>query len=68
MLAQVQNRDDGWRSVVEGRDPDDISTANEIGVLKQKATLLCQSYRFALQHMGGPEPVSFLKCCNMAKK
>ena len=51
ILSCANETVDGWRSVIEGGDPDDLCTPNEIFVTRQRSLLLCHAYRSALSLM-----------------
>lgn len=44
MLARVNAYPAGWRDMVEGRDKDNLCSAYEVFVLRQRCQLLCSAY------------------------
>lgn len=50
-LQSVNASQDGWRNVVNGRDPDNFCSANDIFIIQQRSAILCWAYRVALERM-----------------
>jgi hypothetical protein len=54
---------EGWRNIVEGRDPDDLCSKADVKALQQRSVILCQAYRLALSTWMGPTNGLGTKCC-----
>jgi len=51
-LAGAVAAADGWRNVVEGRDPDDLCSDSDVKAVQQRCMLLCQAHLIALKRLG----------------
>jgi hypothetical protein len=63
MLQSVHETEDGWRNVVDGRDPKDFCSKTDIFIVRQRSAILCCAYQLALDHMND---WTWRKCCEEA--
>jgi len=63
LLSKVQEREDCWKTIVQGHDPDNICTKVEIFEIRQRAAFLCCAYRLALHNMN---KWTWHQCCTEA--
>ena len=62
-LSAAVATSEGWRAVVEGRDPDDVCTDSDINAIRQRCMLLCQAYLAAMKRLGRGEGKHTWKMC-----
>jgi len=66
-LASAVVSADGWRNVVEGRDPDNLCSESDVKSVQQHCMLLCQAYIIAIKRLGrGAGKVTWKMCCEEA--
>ena len=65
MLQSVHETEDGWRNVVDGRDPKDFCSKTDIFIVRQRSAILCSAYQLALDHMND---WTWRDCCTEACK
>jgi len=65
ILRSINQKVDGYRMVVEGRDPRDVCTQLQIFEIRQRCALLCMAYINAHDKM---KDVTWLDCCRFACK
>ncbi|KAI2499988.1 hypothetical protein MHU86_14511 [Fragilaria crotonensis] len=63
ILKSVSEDQNGWRNVVEGRDPDNLCTALDIFMLRGRAIILCFAYQTAIAQMN---KWTWQQCCTKA--
>ena len=62
-LLSVQETEEGWRNVVQGRDPKNLCSTKDIFIVRQQAAILCRAYQLALEHLNG---WTWSECCQEA--
>ena len=62
-LQSVNETEDGWRNAVDGRDPDNLCSRNDIFEIRQRSALLCCAYQLALDNMN---EWTWKTCCTEA--
>lgn len=66
-LQKVNQTQEGWRNVVEGRDPENKCSEFQIMVIRQRSAILCKAYLLANFHLGCvPRTVEWEQCCQLA--
>jgi len=66
-LAAANQQTDGWRHVVDGRDPDNLCSPTDIKNLQQRCMLLCQAHTHAKDQLGrGQDKWTWRRCCQEA--
>ena len=50
-LQQVNQTRDGWRDIVDKHDKDNLCSAHDIFILRQRCSILCLAYMNALEEM-----------------
>jgi hypothetical protein len=69
ILQSVHENENGWRNVVDGRDPKDFCSKTDIFIVRQRSSILCCAYQLALDHMNGwTNGWTWQKCCEEACK
>ena len=63
-LRNVSSFPEGWRDVIETHDKDNLCTANDINIIRQKSQLLCLAYLYALESMNNWQWMA--DCCSSA--
>jgi hypothetical protein len=64
-LKVVNEQEDGWRSVVDGRDPDNFCSKTDVFVIRQRSILLLLAYNIAVEKMNA---WTWKSCCTEACK
>jgi len=66
-LAAVNQQTEGWRFVVDGRDPENLCTPSDVRNTQQRCMTLCQAYVNAKQQLGrGEQKWTWKRCCDEA--
>ena len=65
MLQSVHETENGWRNVMDGRDPKDFCSKTDIFIVRQRSAILCCAYQLALDHMND---WTWQECCTEACK
>jgi hypothetical protein len=52
LFEAVGNTAEGWRLVIDGGDPDDLCSSNDVFEIRTRCALLCQAYIFARHECG----------------
>jgi hypothetical protein len=73
LFGSVGASAEAWRLVIDGGDPDDLCSSNDVFQIRQRCQLLCQAYIFAKDHMSSiPGPGcrrwKWSECCDAACK
>jgi hypothetical protein len=63
-LQQVNQTRDGWRDIVDKHDKDNLCSAHDIFILRQRCSILCLAYMNALEEMNSARWVG--DCCAQA--
>jgi hypothetical protein len=66
MLQSVNETENGWRNVVDGRDPKNFCSANDIFIVRQRSAILCTAYQLAMEQM--PDWNWYLCCTEACKR
>ena len=63
-LQQVNRSQDGWRDLVDKHDVDNLCSAYDIFIIRQRCSILCLAYTLALEEMNS---VCWVEdCCSQA--
>jgi hypothetical protein len=63
LLQSVNRSENGWRNVIEGRDPDNLCSQSDIFAVRGRSMILCRAYQLAILHMN---QWTWKKCCSVA--
>ena len=63
-LQQVNRTQDGWRDLVDKHDIDNLCSAYDVFIIRQRCSILCIAYIFALEEMNSVRWVE--DCCSQA--
>ena len=63
-LQQVNRSVDGWRDLVDKHDKDNLCSAYDIFIIRQRSSILCLAYTMALEEMNSARWVE--DCCTQA--
>ncbi len=63
-LQQVNRTVDGWRDLVDKHDKDNLCSAYDIFIIRQRSSILCLAYTMALEEMNSARWVE--DCCTQA--
>jgi hypothetical protein len=63
LLQSVSSREDGWRNVVDGRDPDNLCSTSDIFAVRGRSIILCLAYQLAIINM---TKWTWIECCSEA--
>ena len=63
-LQQVNRTQDGWRDLVDKHDVDNLCSAYDVFIIRQRCCILCLAYIFALEEMNSVRWVE--DCCSQA--
>jgi hypothetical protein len=63
-LQQVNATQDGWRDIVDKHDRDNLCSSYDIFIIRQRCSILCLAYMYALEEMNAVKWVE--DCCAQA--
>ncbi len=63
LLQSVNRSENGWRNVIEGRDPDNLCSPSDIFAVRGRSIILCLAYQLAILHM---HTRTWKECCSDA--
>jgi hypothetical protein len=63
-LQGVNRSLDGWRDIIEGHDIDNLCSPHDVFMIRQRCSILCLAYNFALEKMNSAQWMD--DCCAQA--
>ena len=63
-LQQANRSVDGWKDLVENHDKDNLCSSYDVFIIRQRCSILCLAYTFALEEMNSARWVK--DCCTAA--